>query len=223
MVRNEAVYVRRRRVALLVVVAFLALSVLGVTRLVGFLSGGAAEAALRRRPPPRRRLAAKPTIPVPKPSPVEAQGDPGPSDKTAMVRILRLTGDLTPKSVVASKQGLVFAQNMMYTHTVTAYRADGALAGDHRRLASTSRSSASRATRASSQGVARGGGLHPRRPLRLGLELLDVRQGLRPRGARLLHARVDGTSTQHRLPDRHQDLRHRPGRRGRVRCPSTSP
>ena len=43
-----------------------------------------------------------------------------------MVRILRLTGDLTPKSVVASSKGLVLAQNMMYTHTVAAFRADGA-------------------------------------------------------------------------------------------------
>src|SRR4029079_4815983 len=50
-----------------------------------------------------------------------------PSSRTAMVRVLRLTGDLTPKSVVASKQGLVFAQNMMYKHTVSAFRADGAL------------------------------------------------------------------------------------------------
>jgi YVTN family beta-propeller protein len=125
MVRTEAVYVRRRRVAFLGVVLFLALSVLGASRLIGFLSGGSAEAASTPaavKPPAANR----PAITVPKPSPLEAQGKPGPSDKTAMVRILRLTGDLTPKSVVASKQGLVFAQNMMYTHTVAAFRADGA-------------------------------------------------------------------------------------------------
>jgi YVTN family beta-propeller protein len=127
MVRNEAVYVRRRRVALLVVVAFLALSVLGVSRLVGFLSGGAAEAAAPTPKATVKPVAPKPTLPVPKPSPVEPQGAPGPSARTAMVRVLRLTGDLTPKSVVASKQGLVFAQNMMYKHTVSAFRADGAL------------------------------------------------------------------------------------------------
>ena len=126
MVRSEAVYVRRRRVALLVVVAFLALSVLGVSRLVGFLSGGTAEAA-GPAPTATKPAAATPGIPVPKPSPVEAQGAPGPSSRTAMVRVLRLTGDLTPKSVVASKHGLVFAQNMMYKHTVSAFRADGAL------------------------------------------------------------------------------------------------
>ncbi|GAA2170051.1 YncE family protein [Pedococcus bigeumensis] len=125
MVRKEAVYVRRRRVALLVVVAFLGLSVLGVVRLVGFLSGGTAEATAAK-PAATRPAAAEPAIPVPTLHPVEAQGAPGPSAKTAMVRVLRLTGDLTPKSVVASKQGLVFAQNMMYKHTVTVFRPDGA-------------------------------------------------------------------------------------------------
>lgn len=126
-VRREAVYVRRRRVALLVVVAFLALSVLGVSRLVGFLSGGTAEAAAPAPTATRQPAAPKPTIPVPTPSPVEPQGAPGPSARTAMVRVLRLTGDLAPKSVVASSQGLVFAQNMMYKHSVSAFRADGAL------------------------------------------------------------------------------------------------
>lgn len=125
MVRKEAVYVRRRRVALLVVVAFVALSVLGVSRLVGVLSGGPAEAAAPR-PAAAKPAAPMPTIAVPTPHPVEVQGAPGPAAKTAMVRVLRLSGDLTPKSVVASKQGLVFAQNMMYKHTITAFRADGA-------------------------------------------------------------------------------------------------
>ena len=47
---------------------------------------------------------------------------------TVMRRTQRITGDISPKSVVASPFGLVLAQNMMYTHTVTAYRPDGALA-----------------------------------------------------------------------------------------------
>ena len=38
-----------------------------------------------------------------------------------------MSGDISPKSVVASGTGLVTAQNMMYTHTVTAYDADGEL------------------------------------------------------------------------------------------------
>ncbi|MCU1345808.1 MAG: family beta-propeller repeat protein, partial [Acidimicrobiia bacterium] len=36
-------------------------------------------------------------------------------------------GAISPKSVVASGTGLVFAQNMIYTHTVTVYDATGAL------------------------------------------------------------------------------------------------
>ena len=44
-----------------------------------------------------------------------------------MTRVQRITGELTPKSVVASPAGQVFAQNMMYTHTVSVFGADGAL------------------------------------------------------------------------------------------------
>lgn len=47
---------------------------------------------------------------------------------TVMQSANRITGDISPKSVVASPAGLVFAQNMMYTHTVTAYAPDGTLA-----------------------------------------------------------------------------------------------
>ena len=36
-------------------------------------------------------------------------------------------GAISPKSVVASGRGLVFAQNMMYRHSVTVYSSDGAL------------------------------------------------------------------------------------------------
>jgi YVTN family beta-propeller protein len=128
-IRREPKYVRRRRMALLVVVAFLALTVLGVTRLVGALTGGEAVAAPAPRATPRSTPAPQPTptLPVPVPSPAEPQGAPGPSAETALVRVLRLTGDLAPKSVVASAQGLVFAQNMMYKHSVSAFRADGAL------------------------------------------------------------------------------------------------
>lgn len=121
---------RRRRIALLAVVGILAVVVLGSTKVFGLVGGGEpAEAAPAPKPTPVAKptpTKAKPTIPAPKPSPAEAQGDPGPSEKTAMVQVLRLTGGLTPKSVVASSTGQVFAQNMMYTHTMVAFRADGA-------------------------------------------------------------------------------------------------
>lgn len=38
-----------------------------------------------------------------------------------MKRVTTIAGRISPKSVVCSGQGLAFAQNMMYTHTVTVY------------------------------------------------------------------------------------------------------
>jgi YVTN family beta-propeller protein len=52
-----------------------------------------------------------------------------PADQTALVRRERLTGHLSPKSVVASPTGLVTAQNMMYTHTISVFTPDGKLRG----------------------------------------------------------------------------------------------
>jgi YVTN family beta-propeller protein len=50
-----------------------------------------------------------------------------PAETLVMQRFRQVGGDISPKSVVASGTGLVTAQNMMYTHTVTAYDADGNL------------------------------------------------------------------------------------------------
>jgi len=38
-----------------------------------------------------------------------------------LVEVGRIGGDISPKSLLATATGLVFAQNMMYTHTVTVY------------------------------------------------------------------------------------------------------
>ncbi|MGC1207604.1 MAG: YncE family protein, partial [Ornithinimicrobium sp.] len=46
---------------------------------------------------------------------------PTPSDQSRMERIDYITGDITPKSVVASGAGLVIANNMMYSHSSTVY------------------------------------------------------------------------------------------------------
>jgi DNA-binding beta-propeller fold protein YncE len=46
-----------------------------------------------------------------------------PSDRTRLTLRKTLGGDISPKSVVASGTGLVFAQNMMYRHTITVYDA----------------------------------------------------------------------------------------------------
>jgi YVTN family beta-propeller protein len=70
----------------------------------------------------RIALAAAPTAPV---APVQASLLP--SDQTVLVRRQRITGHLSPKSVVASPFGLVTAQNMMYTHTISVFTPDGKL------------------------------------------------------------------------------------------------
>ncbi|MGN6169044.1 MAG: cytochrome D1 domain-containing protein [Solirubrobacteraceae bacterium] len=53
---------------------------------------------------------------------------PGPpSDQRRLVLMKTIGGHISPKSVDASDTGLVFAQNMMYTHTVTVYNSSGKL------------------------------------------------------------------------------------------------
>ncbi len=50
-----------------------------------------------------------------------------PADDFRLVPVRTITGAISPKSVAVSGTGLVFAQNMMYQHTVTVYDRDGAL------------------------------------------------------------------------------------------------
>jgi YVTN family beta-propeller protein len=53
---------------------------------------------------------------------------PGPAPGSAPLRLLRVIGGpISPKSVDATGTGLVFAQNMMYRHTMTVYGSSGAL------------------------------------------------------------------------------------------------
>ncbi|HEV7524308.1 MAG TPA: YncE family protein [Acidimicrobiia bacterium] len=46
-----------------------------------------------------------------------------PADDFVLTRVHTVTGRISPKSVVATDTGLVFAQNMMYQHTMTVYDA----------------------------------------------------------------------------------------------------
>jgi YVTN family beta-propeller protein len=51
-----------------------------------------------------------------------------PASDTTRLRLVRdIGGSISPKSVVASGRGLVFAQNMMYRHTMTVYSSAGDL------------------------------------------------------------------------------------------------
>ena len=53
---------------------------------------------------------------------------PGPAPGSRPLRLLEtIGGPISPKSVDATGNGLVFAQNMMYRHTMTVYRSNGKL------------------------------------------------------------------------------------------------
>ena len=128
-INNDPVYVRRRRVALAALIVVLLVIVL----CLGKLFGGEDDASAASAPAAPAPTSAKPTpepAKVEQPAPKESKLPEGtaadPADST-MRRVQRITGELTPKSVVASPTGQVFAQNMMYTHTVSAFTADGAL------------------------------------------------------------------------------------------------
>lgn len=125
-IKKDPVYVRRRRVVLAVVLVAALIAAVCIGKLVA--GDGSAEASA-----PRTSTTPEPTAPVevespaPQDSPATEQGEEADPAESDLVRVQRLTGELTPKSVVASKKGQVFAQNMMYTHTVSAFTADGAL------------------------------------------------------------------------------------------------
>ena len=67
-------------------------------------------------------------VPAPEPSP-ELTGETYPSGQTRLVQVQELTGEgqMSPKSVVANDSGTLFAQNMMYRHTISVFNAAGAL------------------------------------------------------------------------------------------------
>ncbi|MDX6646324.1 MAG: hypothetical protein QOK40_2051, partial [Miltoncostaeaceae bacterium] len=69
---------------------------------------GRSETARAARPAPRTA----------KPTPARRRG-PSPKGRLSLLRVI--TGELSPKSVVASQRGLVFAQNMIYRHTISVY------------------------------------------------------------------------------------------------------
>ena len=58
--------------------------------------------------------------------PIVAPPGPPTTDRT-MALVKTISGDISPKSVVASGRGQVFAENMMYNHSVTVYGSDGEL------------------------------------------------------------------------------------------------
>lgn len=136
-------YTLRRLLALAILtllVTIVWLVVKGVIALVGGLFGSdkptAAAAAKPGTTTVTAPAATNPSAPsdsAPKvvqirPSATASQGAAGPSDQTALVETLRLTSDaMKPKSVVAGPGGLLFAQNMMYRHSISVFKSDGTL------------------------------------------------------------------------------------------------
>ena len=70
-------------------------------------------------PPP---TTAPPTPTVPTTAPIIVLR--WPADQKALEPVATITGQLSPKSVVASGTGLYFAQNMMYWHTISIFDSD---------------------------------------------------------------------------------------------------
>jgi len=151
-VRREEIYVRRRRVAAGVGGVVLVLVAMGLWKMVGAVvgnddreissgrpstsiasrntgdgsaKGGGADAATTTSAP---LLPDTVEIAAPALDPDRAQGEEGSSGTTGLVRVQRLGGDrMSPKSIVASPHGVLFAQNMMYRHSVSVFNAEGAL------------------------------------------------------------------------------------------------
>ena len=62
------------------------------------------------------------------PTPLNQIVPPGPKASSRRLSLYKvITGDISPKSVMSTNTGMVFAQNMMYRHTMTVYDSDGTL------------------------------------------------------------------------------------------------
>ena len=113
-------------------VAVSAAALLGAFGCAGEQSTGSPTAPAVREPSvaetsPSRPVAAPAEDPGPAAQSLLTAVLEPPSAERTLTRVERITGGLTPKSVVASGDGLVVAQNMIYTHTVSAYSSDGEL------------------------------------------------------------------------------------------------
>jgi YVTN family beta-propeller protein len=128
-IRSEPTFVRRRRIA---VASAVALAVLATAFACQQAGHDAPPAADRTPSPSAGSTTSTPTpeqpTPTPKPKPgadVAPPVDLPPADTTAFTRVNRLSGHMSPKSVVAGPGGIVTAQNMMYTHTISVFDPTG--------------------------------------------------------------------------------------------------
>ena len=131
--KKARVYRRRRIVALIatvVIVVGLALVVWTVARGCGSDTGGSASTGAASRGSSSgangssgsgdKSGGAEQVALTPSPSPTAWTGPPSSSLKLKLRKTI-ISSAISPKSVVSSGTGYVFAQNMMYKHTITVY------------------------------------------------------------------------------------------------------
>lgn len=123
--RPSAAVVRRRRIVLGVVVVVLVALVASLAVVLTPSSSHKSASTPPRGPSAAVRAQRSPTTTTTSPFRRIPSGPP--SDQRRLTLIDTIGGDISPKSVDASDTGLVFAQNMMYRHTVTVYDSSGDL------------------------------------------------------------------------------------------------
>lgn len=130
--QRGAPYTQRRAGAALVLAVAATGLATGLAQVPGALAGeeqvavasdgGASDTAVTEVPTTSAPASSSSTTTAPPPTLPSI-----PSAETSLALRETITGDISPKSVVASGRGLVSAQNMMYRHTVTFYDGGGDL------------------------------------------------------------------------------------------------
>jgi YVTN family beta-propeller protein len=105
--------------------------IIGVAVVLGVVAGFVATGGGGGKGKPRSTShlvhAAAPTTTTTTVPPFQRIPPGPPTDQRKLTLIKTIGGHISPKSVDASDTGLVFAQNMMYTHTMTVYDSQGNL------------------------------------------------------------------------------------------------
>ncbi len=105
-------------------------SVTLISIVLAALLGGGAWAVATHRGPHRISAASAPDASATpaRGAPTTTTTVPGPPPGSRPLRLVQvISGAISPKSVAATDTGLVFAQNMMYRHTMTVYGSNGRL------------------------------------------------------------------------------------------------
>jgi YVTN family beta-propeller protein len=96
----------------------------GLMLVIGAIALGACAQAAADTLPDASPLEPLPPVTAPHPASPTTTSTLPPSNQLELVEAGTIGGDIAPKSVAATGHGLVFAQNMMYRHTITVYNED---------------------------------------------------------------------------------------------------